>query len=101
VSFVAYANFSLYENICLSYKTSLLACNCFQIGGGVDVSILWLSFAQQKLWPEVKKPYQNSLQTKVDFKITIEEAVNVLSKNCIVLVGGAMGREIESRHGIK
>jgi hypothetical protein len=31
----------------LFYKTSLLACNCFQIWGGDD-SILWLSFAQQK-----------------------------------------------------
>jgi hypothetical protein len=34
----------------LSYKTSLLACNHFQIWGGVDHSILWLSFAQQKAW---------------------------------------------------
>jgi hypothetical protein len=24
------------------------ACNCFQIWGGVDDSIIWLSFAQQK-----------------------------------------------------
>jgi hypothetical protein len=59
-SYVVYANaqrrinslyhFSLYENICLSYKTSTLPCNCFHLfgGGGYD-SILWLSFAQQKL----------------------------------------------------
>jgi hypothetical protein len=40
-------HFSSYENICLSYKTSSLACNHFQIGGGGDDSILWLSFAQQ------------------------------------------------------
>jgi hypothetical protein len=40
-------HFSLYENICLFYKTSLLACIFFPIGGG-DNSILWLSFAQQK-----------------------------------------------------
>jgi hypothetical protein len=47
--FVVYANaLSLFESICLFYKTSLLACNHFQIGGGVDNSILWLSFAQQK-----------------------------------------------------
>jgi hypothetical protein len=39
---------SLCENICLFYKTSSLACNCFQIWGrGVDDSILCLSFAQQ------------------------------------------------------
>jgi hypothetical protein len=40
-------HFSLHKNICLSYKTSSLACNHFQIWGG-DNSILWLSFAQQK-----------------------------------------------------
>jgi hypothetical protein len=40
--------FSLFESICLFYKKNLLACNCFQIGGGVDDSILWLGFAQQK-----------------------------------------------------
>jgi hypothetical protein len=40
---------SLFESICLFYKTSLLACNRFQffVWGG-DNSILWLSFAQQK-----------------------------------------------------
>jgi hypothetical protein len=42
-------HFSLNENICLFYKTSLLACNCVQIwvGGWVDDNILWLSFAQK------------------------------------------------------
>jgi hypothetical protein len=44
--------FSLFGSICLFYKTSLLASNCFQIGGGVDDIILWLSFAQQK-WREI------------------------------------------------
>jgi hypothetical protein len=42
--------FSLFESICLFYKTSFLACNHLQIwwwGCGGD-SILWLSFAQQK-----------------------------------------------------
>jgi hypothetical protein len=33
------------KNICLSHKT----CNHFQIWGGVDNSILWLSFSQQKI----------------------------------------------------
>jgi hypothetical protein len=43
-------HFSLFESICLFYKTSLLSCNHFQIwGGGGDASILpILSFAQQK-----------------------------------------------------
>jgi hypothetical protein len=31
-------HFSLYEHICLSYKTSLLAYNHFQIGGGVMIA---------------------------------------------------------------
>jgi hypothetical protein len=45
-SYVVYANahcrinslyhFSLYENVCLSYKTSLLPCNHLQIWGGGD-----------------------------------------------------------------
>jgi hypothetical protein len=42
-------HFYLYENICLFYITSLLACNHFQMGGGRDDnSILWLTIAQQK-----------------------------------------------------
>jgi hypothetical protein len=39
--------FSIFESICLFYKTSLLAI-ISKFGGGDD-SILWLSFAQQKL----------------------------------------------------
>jgi hypothetical protein len=35
------------QKICLSCKTSLLACNHFQMGGG-DYSIQQLSFAQEK-----------------------------------------------------
>jgi hypothetical protein len=31
-------HFSLYENICLFYKTCLLACNHFQLGGGVTIA---------------------------------------------------------------
>jgi hypothetical protein len=46
--------FSLFESICFFFKTSLLACNHFQIWRGVDNSILWLSFAQQKCMVEVK-----------------------------------------------
>jgi hypothetical protein len=49
--------FSLYESICLFFKTSLLACNSFQIWWGEDNSILWLSFAQQKLKWVVKPSF--------------------------------------------
>jgi hypothetical protein len=42
-------HFSLFESMyLLVFKTSFLVCNRFQIWGGVDNSILWLSFAQQK-----------------------------------------------------
>jgi hypothetical protein len=40
--------FSLFESICLFYKTSLLAIVSKFVGGGVDNSIQWLRFAQQK-----------------------------------------------------
>jgi hypothetical protein len=40
--------FSLFESICLFYKTSLLAIVPNLWGGG-DNRILWLSFAQQTL----------------------------------------------------
>jgi hypothetical protein len=30
--------FPLFESICLFYKTSLLACNSFQIGGGLMIA---------------------------------------------------------------
>jgi hypothetical protein len=39
----------LYKKIFVSYKTSLLALQLFPNLGGGDNSILWLSFAQQKM----------------------------------------------------
>jgi hypothetical protein len=40
--------FSVYENICLFKKQASLLAIISKFGAGVENSILWLSFAQQK-----------------------------------------------------
>jgi hypothetical protein len=52
-------HFSIYQNICLSYKTSSLACNHFQIGGGGKLNKYKFAF------DKIIFSYYNSLLVQV------------------------------------